>query len=169
MNWLGAIVGRLCLPSDEILDLGCGIMQATGRLSVKRHVGVDAFAPYLDYIGPPSVLGKLPEVTKQFADRSFDVVLMLDVVEHLEKDNALDLLREAERIARRLVIVFTPDGPCPQDHWDAWGLGDNILQAHLSAFAFDELSSMGYACERYSNTLDPPNEIISVFAVKSCA
>ena len=167
MNWLGEIVAGRVRPSDEVLDLGCGIMPATGgRLHCKRHVGVDGFKPYLDLIGPPCVCGRLPEVLERFESRSFDVVLLLDVVEHLDKPDALAAIAAAETIARREVIVFTPDGFVPQAGFSAWGLGLNQDQAHRCGFTFDELAAMGYACTLHDNVTLQAGEIVSVLGIK---
>lgn len=166
-NWLGDLVADHVLPTDDVLDLGCGIMPATGgRLAVRRHVGVDSFQPYLDRIGPPSVLANLPDGLDGFADGSFNVVLLLDVVEHLEKPAALRLIGEAERIARHTVIVFTPDGFVPQDGWGAWGMAENPAQQHRCGFTFDELTAMGYACTRHPNGTQQQGPIVSVLGVK---
>jgi hypothetical protein len=167
-NWLGELVAARVRASDEVLDLGCGIMPATGGRLTVRHVGVDCFRPYLDRIGPPSVLGALPEVAEGFADQSFDVVLLLDIIEHLEKPAALALIAHAERIARREVILFTPDGCCPQVGFDSWGMGHNDAQAHRCEFTFDELAGMGYECSRHANLTLQQGKIVSVVGVK-CA
>lgn len=167
-NWLGNLVAAWVRPDDEVLDLGCGVMPATGgRLACKRHVGVDSFEQYLEVVGPPTVLGRLPHVTQVFADGSFDVVLMLDVIEHLGLNHAHALLNEAERIARREVIIFTPDGFVPQSGYAAWGMGDNPDQAHRCGFTFDELTGMGYDCTRYPNGSEQGGAIMSVFGVKT--
>jgi hypothetical protein len=169
-NWLGDLVAARVRPGDEVLDLGCGIMPATGgRLPCKRHVGVDGFQPYLDLIGPPCVPGRLPGVAERFGPRTFDVVLLLDVVEHMEKADALASIRAAESIARREVVVFTPDGFVPQAGYAAWGMERNEAQAHRCGFTFDELTGMGYACTRHPNGTAQEGGIVSVFGTKSCA
>jgi hypothetical protein len=67
-TWLGDLIRPRVRPNDDVLDLGCGIMPATGgRLTCRRHVGVDAFAPYLDLIGPPTVLGRLPGACEPYS------------------------------------------------------------------------------------------------------
>jgi hypothetical protein len=141
-------------------------MPATGgRLLCKRHVGVDSFQPYLDRIGPPTVCGNLPSAVAEFRPRSFDVVLLLDVIEHLDKSDAGDVLWMAEQIARREVIVFTPDGFVPQEGYGAWGMGDNPDQAHKCGFTFEELTDAGYACTRHANGTQQQGGIVSVFYI----
>lgn len=168
-NWLGDIVAGMVLSGDEVLDLGCGIMPATGgRLAVKKHVGLDSFQPYLDRIGPPTINGRLPGALEGMADKSFDVVMLLDVIEHLEKSEALAAITGAERLARRMVILFTPEGFVPQHGYEAWGMADNADQAHRCGFGFDELSGMGYECRRLANGTQQQGGITSVLGVKKC-
>ena len=71
--------------------------------------------------------------------RSFDAVVCLDVVEHLERAQALELLATLESIARRRVVVFTPNGFVPQP-----ATPDNPYQEHLSGFTTDEMRDLGY-------------------------
>jgi GT2 family glycosyltransferase len=169
-NWLGDLVAAHVRPDDEVLDLGCGVMPATGgRLPCRRHVGVDCFEPYLDRIGPPTVLADLPRGLESFAAGSFDVVLMLDVIEHLDKPAAMELIRRAERIARREVILFTPDGFVEQRGWPAWNLPDNPAQTHRCGFAFDELIGMGYECTRYPSGSLQAGPIVAVMGAKTIA
>lgn len=171
MNWLGRLVAELVLPEDRVLDLGCGILAPFGgkRLQCKEHLGIDVFKPYLDRIGPPTVLGELPGALASFADRTFDVVLMLDVLEHLPKAEAVKTLQEAGRIAHRLQIVFTPDGYVPQSAYEAWEMAHNPAQAHLCGFAISELEAVGFRCE-VRDTAGPKHECIpGILAVKVCA
>ncbi len=169
MNWLGAYVATQVRNHDSVLDLGCGIMIPTNGRRLKEckvHVGVDCFKPYLDKIGQPSFLCDLPDGLEHFVDKSFDVVLMLDIIEHLEKPRALRLIEEAERIAKDRIILFTPDGPCPQVGWDAWQLGHNDAQAHRCEFTFDELVELGYKCRLHPNGTEQHGPITAVIGTK---
>lgn len=170
MNWLGLLIAPRVRPSDEVLDLGCGILGPFGgvRLPCKRHLCVDAYQPYLDRIGPPAVNGALPDALLRFGAGEFDVVLLLDVVEHLDKPDALLVMADAEIIARREVIVFTPDGGCPQEGFDSWGLGHNPAQAHRCDFTSGELEAMGYDCTRHPNRTDQRGAVMSVLGVRQC-
>ena len=147
MNWLGEVIQKNVESSDTVLDLGCGIMQATEGLVCKSVLGVDIFARYLEEIKytHPTVQLSVEE-TGAFLDNSFDVVLCIDVLEHLEKDVAVIVLQECIRICRRTSIVYTPrvfqDNPQPKE--GAWGLGDNIYQSHKCCLSKEELEATGY-------------------------
>ena len=130
----------------SLLDVGCGerspISFFTKRLAYT--VGVDAFEPA---IAKSRALGihddyrcmNVLDIEKEIPDRSFDCTVALDLIEHLTKEDGLRLLRAMERIARRKVVVFTPQGFLPQH-----AVGGNEFQRHLSGWEVDEMRGMGY-------------------------
>jgi SAM-dependent methyltransferase len=94
---------------DRILDLGCGYGAYSLALMAERRrcVGCDINLLYLKTAasaGLPAVAaqGRLP-----FADRSFDTVLLFEVIEHVPEIR--DLLGEAFRVARKNVLVTVPN------------------------------------------------------------
>ena len=79
-------------------------------------------------------VGHLP-----FPPESFDVVLCGEVVEHLERLDALALVKSMA-IARRQVVISTPVGRCPQQAYDG-----NPHQAHRSTWLPQDFRRLGYA------------------------
>ena len=158
MNWLGELVCDLVDPEESILDLGCGILYPFapegethgGRRIGPRHFCVDPFRPYLDRIkgSGPVMQAVLPQVLKLFVDRSWDVVLLLDVVEHMKKEEALSVLAGARTIARRLVIIFTTDGFREGGKLDQWGFSPNNYQTHRCGLKEEDLTHLGYEVSR---------------------
>jgi hypothetical protein len=67
-------------------------------------------------------------------------VICLDVIEHFEKTQALELIRELERIARKVVVLFTPYGFMPQEPE-----AENPFQEHKCGFSNTELRYLGYS------------------------
>ena len=51
----------------------------------------------------------------EFSDRSFDAVIALELLEHLNKEEGYELIHNMERWARSKVIVSTPNGFCRMD------------------------------------------------------
>ena len=80
-----------------------------------------------------------------FLPRSFDVVMLIDVIEHFRKGEGLEILDVVERIARSRVVVFTPLGEFPQSDFDAYGLGGEQFQEHRSAWHEADFASRGYS------------------------
>lgn len=147
MNWLGEIIQKNVDPSDTVLDLGCGIMQATNGLVCKSILGVDLFARYLEELKYEYQTLQLSVTeTIAFLDKSYDVVICTDVIEHLDKQDALNTIKECIRICRRTAIVYTPRvfQENYQPEGGAWGLGENIYQSHKCVVTKEELEEVGY-------------------------
>ena len=130
----------------KILDLGCGPCNIE-RLKAFRGVDftcVDIYKPYLEIcnkIGLKTVHADLKNIEKYFAPKSADIIWLLDVIEHLKKTEALRLINEAEKIARKQIIIFTPRGEFPQDEYDG-----NKYQKHRSSWIEKDLETKGYTC-----------------------
>jgi hypothetical protein len=68
-----------------------------------------------------------------------DSVFALDVIEHMEKEEGLQFLKEAERVARKQILVYTPLGFYPQSYedknkLDRWQMGGGYWQTHRSGW-----------------------------------
>lgn len=106
---------RECGPVERLLDLGCGEGQLTGRIpaeapNVKTVVGGDVSLDRLQSArgnAPDAPLVYLsPGGRTPFRDGAFDVVCLLDVLEHVADETAL--LHEAWRLLRpggRLILT----------------------------------------------------------------
>ena len=132
---------------DTVLDLGCGIMGATKGLVCKSILGVDLFSRYLEELKYDYQTLQLSVTeTVAFLDKSYDVVTCIDVVEHLDKDDALTVIKECIRICRRTAIVYTPRvfQENYQPEGGAWGLGENTYQLHKCIITKEELEEAGY-------------------------
>ncbi len=166
MNWLTHVLQQQIGEGDVCLDLGCGLMTPTDTLNCEAILGVDVFRPYLEKIKNEQVVLQLdlnPPLCN-FLDNSFDVVLLLDVVEHFELKKAEKLIGEAERIARKKVIVYTPS----EQNWtsqdldesgrDAWGF-KNEYQKHKCVIKEEFMKEKGYETK-----IIPPD--FNLYAVK---
>lgn len=166
MNWLTHVLQQQISEEDTCLDLGCGLMTPTDTLKCKAIMGVDVFRPYLEKIKNEQVVMQidLNPPLANFLDNSFDVVLLLDVVEHFELKEAEKLIGEAERIARKKVIVYTPSEQnwTPQDldesGRDAWGF-KNEYQKHKCVVTEEFMKE-----KEYKVMLIPPD--FNLYAVK---
>ena len=94
---------------NTILDLGCGYgayslaLAAEGRKCIGSDIN-------MNYLAAASASG-LPVVAVDselpYPDRSFDTVMLLEVIEHVPKLEGI--LKEAFRVARRNVLVTVPN------------------------------------------------------------
>jgi len=93
------------LPGDSVLDLGCGDKSRTKLLTRNNKVvSVDAWEKT-----KPDILLDVEKSNLPFAENSFDVVLLIDFVEHLDKEIGKKVIDQAIKIAKKKVILLTPN------------------------------------------------------------
>lgn len=135
------------LPSCKtLLDVGCGSNSQVRAFSKKMEytAGVDGYAPAIEKSRAAGIHSEydvlnILEIANRFPANSFDCVLASDVIEHLEKSDGLKLMRDMERIARKKVVIFTPNGFLPQGAYEG-----NEYQIHRSGWEIDEMQGYGY-------------------------
>ena len=74
-------------------------------------------------------LGRKPE--------GIGAVFLLDVIEHMEKEDGRRILALAQEVAQEQIVLFTPMGFMEQTY-DKWGLGGDYWQLHRSGWTPEE-------------------------------
>jgi ubiquinone/menaquinone biosynthesis C-methylase UbiE len=170
--------------TDTVLDIGCGIVPMN-YFRPKLHFMVEPWKQYnaiLSYLyrDDNSVIvlktGAL-ESLRAFADDAIDSIFMLDVIEHLDKEEGRKVLIECERVARQQIVVFTPLGFMPQtvdeSSQDAWGLQGISVQEHKSGWLPEDFGDSWsfYICEDFHKwdfrNREIENPYGAFFAIKS--
>jgi len=136
-------LGRLIHPGETVADVGCSDGRGSEVLGRLNSTGFDIYEPALRQAvvwgrRRRAVLADVRHLPAR--DSAFDVVVSLDVVEHFAKSEALELIAELERVARRLVVLLTPNGFVPQPPGE-----DEPWQEHRCGFHATELEALGYA------------------------
>lgn len=95
-RWRYREVAKYCL--GEVLDVGCG------QQGLRSALGADC-----TYLGCDAEGGNVrgSALSLPFRERSFDTVVLCEILEHLEAPG--HALREAARIARQRIIVTVPN------------------------------------------------------------
>ena len=89
--------------SDKILDIGCGNKEKTSIFKKENIVSLDAW----DKVNP-DVLLDLEKNKLPYEENSFDVILTIDFIEHIDKQRGKELIEECKKITRNKIILFTP-------------------------------------------------------------
>ena len=160
-NWTYAeateLLGRLPKNIDVLADLGAGkrdnaVSSQVSKIVCNHLITVEKFEPYLEILLHCKHTAKTHDVVhaditmkSNYKLPKCDVVLMLDVIEHLIKPDALELLDYLKTITAH-IIIFTPVG-------DTIGYTNNDsgnpLQAHLSAWTPEEFEALGFEVTVY--------------------
>ncbi len=148
--FLISLTDPVCKIADSsaknILDVACGkglpMMVLKQKINFREIYGVDLYEPYINFCKQKGIhdfytlcdARKLP-----FKNKTFDIVMALQVLEHIDKKESFKVLEDLERIARKQVIISTPIGKTFHPAVDG-----NKLQLHKSGFVPKELEEKGY-------------------------
>ncbi len=124
-----------------VLDVGCGKQGfISGIVSGYNTVGLDIFEPNVTEakkIYRDAVIGDARSLP--FKDKSYDVAMAIELIEHLNKADGDRALEEMERVARRMVVMVMPVGK--NEHHDYYG---NPFEEHKYVWSLDEIKEKGY-------------------------
>ncbi|MBY8983180.1 MAG: class I SAM-dependent methyltransferase [Candidatus Lokiarchaeota archaeon] len=141
------IFGKKVKDCNSILDLGCGkgslVLKKIGK-NFEFSVGIDIFKDYIEDCKKKNyydeyVIMDILKIDEKFSPKSFDCVVLLDVIEHLERSEVVNLIRKIENIAIKKIIIFTPNGFLPQKIYD-----NNFHQIHRSGWDVNIFKKMSF-------------------------
>lgn len=142
------------LSGKVILDVGCGfgtwhlIRVLVDQGGTRAYlVGCDVFRPYLKKVKKYNPYDDLVLCDVRFVPFRFscaDTVLVFEVLEHVEKEEGLNVLVNLEQLSKKNVIVTTPLGFYKQDK----GRG-NVFETHRSAWYEKDFARLGYVTRTY--------------------
>lgn len=174
---------------NRILDIGCGIRPQT-IAKTNQHICLEAHKQYITHF-TSNILSKKSIFERQkfifindttdflfnkFPKKSVDAIIMLDVIEHLDKEYAKKVISQFEEIAISDIIIFTPYGFVEQLHpdgKDAWGLDGGKWQEHKSGWTPDDFDDTWnfYVCPDFHTSsnvgVDYVEPVGAFFAVKT--
>ena len=137
------LIARELQGIGTVLDAGCGRLSHLKGIKEKYLVGLDIYPPYIvessrARIHQAYLLGDMRELP--FKSAAFDCVVGIEILEHLNKTDGLLLLKEMERVARKKIILTTPNGFLPTYS----GPQDNPSERHLSGWSYQEIKQLGF-------------------------
>ena len=144
--------------TTSVLDIGAGI-RPLPWFTPRTHIVIEPHEEYIERLRElrPDITvipGTAQETLPHIESKSLDSVFLLDIIEHIPKNEGLEVVDHAVRIARQQVVIFTPLGFFPQDEAeiDRWGMHGGYWQAHRSGWMPEELTALGfdaYICKNY--------------------
>ena len=124
---------KLINPNNTVLDLGCGNKNYS---CFGKTTTVDAWSKV-----NPDYLLDLEKDKLPFGENTFDFILMIDFIEHLDKNKGEILLEDCKKIVKNKIIVFTPlifnDNSINVNDSNCWAYGNNY-DYHKSLWTVDD-------------------------------
>ncbi len=106
------------ITGQKVLDIGCGrgingcLLHGSRDLKGTELIGIEINDNYIKACKEHNIYKRiinhrLPEIT--LPDKSIDLVLCIEVIEHLTRKEGLKLLDEIDRVCKSRVILSTPN------------------------------------------------------------
>ncbi len=133
--------------SRTVLDVCCGRGEPMSSINLRGKfykVGVDIYELDINKCKTQALHDEYvicDVLSMPFKNKSFDTVMCLSAIEHFDKDEAKNLLRSFEQIARKQVIIMAPVGEWRHRDIDN---DPNPFQRHRSVWSPAEFKSLGY-------------------------
>jgi hypothetical protein len=126
LSYLRKLIATKVHSHDTVMDIGSG-NRVLDLVEWKELYRVDPILKTTD--GYYDTMGTWVDAIKIMTDKKIDCVFLMDVIEHLYKDDAIRLLKTTTRLTKQ-IVVFTPLGFFPQEdgewntHRSGWFVND---------------------------------------------
>lgn len=140
----------------SVVELGCGNgnnLRQCKQALVKVGVEVVADYPVRNEDDIIFEIGDALEWAKRYDKEAFELVLLIDVLEHFEKEKGKELLQQAQRICHDKILLWMPEGDCPQNQevYVSDGYPYQPSQDHVAQWTKEELEEFDFDVARWDN------------------
>lgn len=121
------------IECDDVLDIGAGV-RPMPWFKPKNHVCVEPYLPYCEKLDAAGYLFCLSTAKEYLTEcPPVEQIFLLDVIEHMHKNEGLEVIELMLEKATQQIVIYTPKGFMQQDE-DNWGLGGDHWQKHRSGW-----------------------------------
>lgn len=119
-KWILDRVRMTAPPPAKLLEVGCGTGNVSSYLSQNGYqvTGCEYHQEAIDMAWPGFDIVRADALNLPFADRSFDILGLFDVLEHFDED--ISILREAHRAVKEggIIVITVPAREELWSHFD---------------------------------------------------
>jgi len=149
-DWLSLVTEG----SISVVELGARLFDKLYLVNstVKERIGIEIFQAHVDdvkYTDCVKIVGNALNYRELLSEYSPDTCMLIDVLEHFERDAALDLITKLKEDFEKIVL-FIPCGKYEQNR-DVTGYGAHEEQTHRSSWYDEDIMELGF----HSNIKDP--------------
>jgi len=137
------------VPYPIVLDIGAGDGKWGSLIDkerIKSICALEVWGPHaaklMDSYAYDSVIQDDMLNTDRIAYNSFNVIIFGDVLEHVEKDKGIGLIKFLKANTKAIILLTIPISLCIQDGW-VYG---NPYETHKAQWTYEELISLGFEC-----------------------
>lgn len=143
-----SIVKFLINNSDSILEIGCGIGDYLKFTNSNQSVeAVEPHSPYIKIAQERAPWAKIHNSDAhtffKTNNKKFDLILMIDVIEHLEEEQSIQMVEAAKKATKNILFSQIPYGIHMQNH-DEWELGGEYWQTHRSFWNEENIGKLDF-------------------------
>ena len=135
---------------QTVLDIGCGCGTYPKLLKDKNYdwAGIEIYAPYIEKYNLNELYDNLicGDVTKILL-LDADCVILGDVVEHLKKEDAIQLMAEVDAKFKHVVISIPIEYPQGK-------MEGNPYEEHKSIWTYEDINNAVPACYKFRELFD---------------
>ena len=111
MNWLGQLIQEEVSKEDMVISFGCGILQEIEGIKCKSFKGIDIYEPYINQLKQKGYDVDCKDITKvEYPENSFDIVLALDILEHLKYEELDEILNNVSISGNKFLFSIPFEG-----------------------------------------------------------
>lgn len=131
------IESALNLKPKNILEIGVGNKTVSNYLK-EMGIGVTTFD--FDKELKPNIVGDMRDM-KMIKNKSFDLVMACEVLEHIPWSNVDKALEELKRVSKKYVLVAMP--------WSGWSFNINLTFPYIKRVFKKDYFNFGFVIPRF--------------------
>jgi hypothetical protein len=148
-------LGEIDFEKCTAIDFGCGdyrsdVAKQVLQMPFKKLTSIEGYKVDFDNM-PTGIAAEHEKIFANVVDvlptlkGKYDVAFAFDVIEHLEKEEGIKLLKWMDKHVTKRIVIFVPEEPVGFHR--IWNDG-NVLQEHISYWNAEDFEKLGYTVER---------------------